>query len=58
MSSLSFSARPSPARTQAWTLGLAGTGSFMVVLDLFYLRVTAAKARGPAGAQAAVRAGA
>lgn len=28
-------ARPALSRTQAWTLVLAGTGSFMVVLDLF-----------------------
>jgi EmrB/QacA subfamily drug resistance transporter len=34
MSSPSWPARPSLTRTQAWTLGVAGTGSFMVVLDL------------------------
>ncbi|HTZ24417.1 MAG TPA: MFS transporter [Streptosporangiaceae bacterium] len=35
MSSRSWPARPSLTRTQAWTLGTAGTGSFMVALDLF-----------------------
>ncbi len=34
MSSPSWPERPSLTRTQAWTLGVAGTGSFMVVLDL------------------------
>lgn len=34
MSSSPWPERPSLTRTQAWTLGVAGTGSFMVVLDL------------------------
>ena len=34
MSSSPWPERPSLTRTQAWTLGAAGTGSFMVVLDL------------------------
>lgn len=35
MSALSSPTRPSLDRAQAWTLGLAGMGSFVVVLDLF-----------------------
>jgi EmrB/QacA subfamily drug resistance transporter len=35
MHSVPVPAGSSLTRTQAWTLGLAGTGSFMVVLDLF-----------------------
>lgn len=35
MQSLVLTVRSSLNKSQAWTLGLAGTGSFMVVLDLF-----------------------
>jgi len=52
MSSPSWPARPSLTRTQAWTLGAAGTGSFMVALDL--LAVSTALPEIHAGVHASV----